>query len=113
MAKKPLVVVNIPNHKAMHQIAKHLGYGTETLQQFKGMAPEHFPAYIEEYKPKKEHFWGSNINWIPEYRYNHVDYQEYIKEHNLPAKEYSEADKQRWLSSQIKEVMDNYRIHFS
>ncbi len=110
--KKPLVVIDIPNGKAMAQIARHLGYGTETIEQFRGMDPEHFPTYIEEYNPKNDTFWGSNMAWVPEYRYNHVMYEDYIKEHNLKAKEYTKKEIQKWVKEQITGLKEAFDTHF-
>lgn len=102
--KKPLVVKDIPNGKAMAQIAEHLGYSTETLEQFRDKDPEHFPTYIEEYNSKNKFFWGSYLAWVPEYRYKHVKYENYIKEHKLKAKQYTKREIQKWVKQQLTEL---------
>lgn len=109
---KSLVVIDIPNGKAMAHIAKHLGYSSETIEQFRQLNPEHFPTYIQAYNPKNEHFWGSNMAWVPEYRYRHVEYKEYIKEHKLKPKQYTKREAQKWLDEQLSTVKESFMRYF-
>ena len=110
--KQFFVVIDIPNGKAMAQIAKHLGYSTETIEQFKNLDPNHFPTYIQEMDPKNETFWGSNMAWVPEYRYKHVGYEEYIKKHKLKQKQYTKREIQKWLNEQLATVKESFSQYF-
>jgi len=114
---KPLVVIDIPNGKAMAQIAKHLEYSTETIEQFKGLNPDNFPTYVQERNPKNDaswniFFWGSNLAWVPEYKYRIVDYKEYIKEHRLKPKQYTKREIQQWMNEQMAAVKESFEQHF-
>jgi len=112
MKKNPLVVINIPNGKAMAQVAKQLGYSTEVVERFKTLDLDHSPSYINEKMPKDETYWGSNMAWVPEHRYKHVEYTDFIKEHKLKPKQYTEKEIQEWVNEQITAVKGTFMQHF-
>ncbi len=110
--KKPLVVTDIPNRKAMAQMALHLGYSSETVKQFRDMSPDQFPAYIEDYNPKNETFWGSNLAWVPEYRYEHVEYSKYIEEHHLKPRQHTKKEVQEWVDEKLVALSHEFAQYF-
>lgn len=101
------VVIEIPNGKAMAQIAEHLGYSTESVEQFRHLHPDHFPTYIQG-KSKAENFWGSNLAWVPEYKYRHIKYEDYIKEHKLKPKQYTKNEIQKWVNEKMSELKESF-----
>lgn len=111
---KPLVVIDIPNAKAMAQVAKHLGYSKKDIEACRKKTPDCFnpPAYIHAKKSRDGTYWGQNLAWSPPHRYNHVTYEIYIKQHGLKPKTYTDKEAQEWLKEQLTAVERQFNTHF-
>ena len=108
-----LIVTSIPNRRGMAEVAKHLGYSAEIVKHFRmNTQPDQYPAYICAKKKGDNTFWGSNIAWVSGYRYDHVRYEDYIKQHGLKERKQSLHEALKWLAGQLAELKSSFKQAF-